>query len=207
MPSGLTSKIYDGSDVTLRGFALKCLTHLGAGYRATNGGEKELPRDKAPVLKVSDYHLKQLELGQKELNHWIEVKNNPEECRRLYLAAHEKRADDNVEISKQRAELLSRYQKMKAKVESWNIPEKYNSLKELMLKQLNNSIEWDCIPSAPSEEKVETMDEWINAQIECAEWNIDYHKKEYANEQKNIAETNEYLKGVYDALDEFEYGK
>ena len=91
MPSGLTNKIYDGSDMTLRGFALRCVRQLGAGYRATDGGEKEMPIDKAPVIEVSDYHLKQLELGQKELNHWIEVKNNPEECRKLYLAAHEKR--------------------------------------------------------------------------------------------------------------------
>lgn len=32
MPSGLTSKIYSGEDLTLRGFALNCVRQLGIQY-------------------------------------------------------------------------------------------------------------------------------------------------------------------------------
>ena len=206
MPSGLTYKIHDGTDMSLRDFALTCVRQLGAGYRVTDGGEKEMPRDKAPVLEVSDYHIKQREAAEKELEHWLEVKNNPEECRRLYLKAHEKRADDNAEIEKDKLEIKARYQKMIGKVESWDVPSRYDSLKDLMLRQLNQSIEWDCKPYSPSpaEEKVETVDEWIDGLIEHTKWSIDYHKEQYAKEQESIAETNAYIKGLYDAIDKFE---
>lgn len=36
MPSKLTCNIYNGTDMSLRGFALKCVAQLGAGYWATN---------------------------------------------------------------------------------------------------------------------------------------------------------------------------
>lgn len=54
MPSKLTCNIYNGTDMSLRGFALKCVAQLGAGYWATNQGEKEMPLDKAPIIPVSD---------------------------------------------------------------------------------------------------------------------------------------------------------
>ena len=51
MPSGLTHQIYDGSDVSFRSYAIKCLENTGFGYRATQGGETHLPRYAPPVLK------------------------------------------------------------------------------------------------------------------------------------------------------------
>ena len=79
MPSGLTYNIYDGTDMSLRGFALKCVAQLGAGYRATNQGEKKMPLDKAPVIPVSDWYLKELDKAKEEVKYWMNVENNPEE--------------------------------------------------------------------------------------------------------------------------------
>lgn len=55
MPTGLTSKIYEGEDTSLRGFALTCVRQLGFGYYASNYGEMALPLDKAPDIKPSSH--------------------------------------------------------------------------------------------------------------------------------------------------------
>ena len=46
MPTGLTYKIYNGEDMSLRSFALTCVRHIGYGYYASASGEKELPCNK-----------------------------------------------------------------------------------------------------------------------------------------------------------------
>ena len=65
MPTGLTSKICDGSDTSFRSFALACLAQIGYGYRASNGGDTPLPRYHAPELKPNvEYDTKQLRMYQ-----------------------------------------------------------------------------------------------------------------------------------------------
>lgn len=205
MPSGLTYKIYDGSDMSLRDFALTCVKQLGAGYKVTNQGEKEMPRDKAPVVEVSDYHAKQLELSKKQLDDWLRIKKNPEISKRLYNDAHKKRIVERNEIDEHREEIKARYLTMKAKVESWEIGEEYQSLKDLMLKQLNESIDWDCAPRPVQEEEyTETLDEWIEANIEYCKKSIALHTEGLEREIAGVAKLNDYLKGLYDAIDKFE---
>ena len=204
MPSGLTWEIYEGRDMTLRHFALKCLRQLGAGYHASNGGEKALPLDKAPVIPVSDYHIKQLEKAKHDVSHWLEVEKNPEKLDKLYNEYLETRERENIKCSTSNSELKARYLTMKAKVEAWNLPEEYASLKELMLKQLNESIDFDCRERLPYESSIPTKEEWLKIKLSSACRDVDYHTKEYEKEVKHIAELNEYLRGVYDAIDKVE---
>ena len=56
MPTSLTSKIYDGTDMSFRSYALKCAAQLDYAYSATDSGTKELPQDKAPVLEPSKWN-------------------------------------------------------------------------------------------------------------------------------------------------------
>ena len=52
MPTGLTSKIYEGEKLTLREFALRCAKHFSPAHSY----EGDLPLDKPPLLKGSDYY-------------------------------------------------------------------------------------------------------------------------------------------------------
>lgn len=204
MPSGLTCSIYDGSDMTLRGFALNCVRQLGAGYAVTEQGEKRMPLDKAPELEVSDYHPKHIKQGEEDLAYWKRVKEDPELCKRLYDEAHMKRKIENTQIKDNKEEIKARYMEMLEKVEAWELDEKYASLKELMLKHLRESIEWDCMPTLPYENLMPSIEDWVKSRIESAERDINYHTEAWEKEKQRAADINDYLKGLYDAIDKIE---
>lgn len=204
MPSGLTCKIYSGEDLTLRDFALRCVRQLGAGYLASQQGEKELPKDKAPVLTVGSYHEGKIIEAEKEIEKWEALRNNLEEARKLYDEQYTKNMQFNATVNEERKEIEKRYNTVLEKVKAWNIPIEYNSLKELMLKQLKESIKWDCSPYTPYKEGKVPIEEWIEIRIKLAKRDLDYHTKEFQEEKKRIAENNNYLKGLYDALDKVE---
>ena len=204
MPTGLTCNIYDGSDMSLRDFALKCVTQLGAGYYATDQGSKKMPRDKAPVLTPSDYHPKRLKEAEKELQHWLSVRDNPEELNRLYeeeYASHQQQEDDHEETRKERRE---RYLTMLDKVVMWELPDEYKSLKDLMINQIKESMDFDCRPCRIYKAERQPIDEWIQMRIDMAQRDINYHKEEYAKEVERIEENNAYLNGLYAAIDAVE---
>ena len=204
MPSGLTCKIYSGEELTLRDFALRCVTQLGAGYFASQQGEKELPKDKAPILTVRSYHEVKIIKAEKEIEKWEALRNNLEEARKLYDEQYAKNMQTNAAVNEQRKEIKERYNTVLEKVKAWDIPIEYNSLKELMLRQLKESIEWDCSPYTPYKEEKVPIEEWIEVGIRLAKRDLDYHTKEFQEEKRRIAEYNNYLKGLYEALDKVE---
>lgn len=204
MPSGLTYKIYSGEELSLRDFALRCVKQLGAGYHASQQGDKDLPKDKAPVLKVGDYHPEEILKAKKEIAKWEGLRGNLEEAQKLYDEQYTANMKYNAESKEERESLSERYNTVLKKVEAWKIPEEYNSLKELMLNQLKGSIDWDCTPYTPYKEEKVPVEEWIELQIKFAKRDLEYHTQELKEEEERIADYNNYLKGLYDALDKAE---
>ena len=204
MPSGLTCKIYSGEELTLRDFALRCVTQLGAGYIASQQGEKELPKDKAPILTIGSYHEGKIIEAEKEIEKWESLRNNLEEAQKLYDEQYAENMRYNTAVNEERNVLKERYNTVLEKVEAWDIPIEYKSLKELMLKQLKESIKWDCSPYTPYREEKVPIEEWIEIRVKLAKRDLDYHTKEFQEEKRRIEENNNYLKGLYDALDKVE---
>lgn len=202
MPSGLTCNIYDGSDTSLRGFALKCVTQLGAGYHATKQGEEEMPLDRAPILQVSDHYLARIDEHKRNLEKWTGLKDNPEELDRLYKEYLDKRKKEYDEYIANKSNLKKRYLDMKSRIEAWNLPETYNSLKELMLRQINDSIDFDCGRDYPI--TTISKEEWLENNISDSCRNIEYCARRYKEEVRRIKEINDYLKGLYEELDKVE---
>lgn len=204
MPSGLTCKIYSGEDLTLRGFVLSCARQLGPGYNASQHGEKELPKDKAPILKVGNYHEEKILEAEKELEKLESLRSNLEEAQKLYDEQYAQNMQYNTAVSEERNVIKERYNTVLEKVEAWDIPIEYTSLKELMLKQLKESIEWDCSPYTPYKEEKVPIEEWIEVRIKLAKRDLDYHTKELQEEKRRVEYDNKYLKGLYEALDKVE---
>ena len=205
MPSGLTCKIYDGSDMTLRGFALTCVTQLGAGYNVTEQGTKDLPKDKPPVMKPSSFHKYQLEEAKEELTRLTELKSDPEKLKQCYDAELTKRELENISYKQHKALVRQRYNSMLTRVSAWNVSEEYTSLKELMLKQLRESIEHDCREDLqPPYSELPSIDEWIDGKIDVVRKSIDYHNGMMVEDEEYCKSVNEYMKGLYDAIDEIE---
>lgn len=202
MPTGLTSKIYDGTDVSLRGFALKCLTQLGAGHAASNYGETELPLDHAPLLKESDYHIKSLKRAEDNLAYWKGVKENKELLQNLYEEDCKRYHEEFLESEKRYNESKERYENMIKRVEEWDLPEEYQSLKKLMLEQLRQSLTFDCSPEFPPEEgERPTIEKWVDTRIEIAEWDVKYHTEQIEKEKEKVERVNKYMSGIYAELD------
>lgn len=204
MPSGLTYKIYSGEELSLRDFALRCVTHLGVGYHASQQGDKDLPKDKAPVLKVRDYHPEEILKAKKKIAKWEGLRGNLEEAQKLYDEQYAANMKYNAESKEERESLSERYNIVLKKVEAWRIPEEYNSLKNLMLKQLKESIDFDCSPYTPYKEERVPVEKWIELQIKFAKRDLEYHTQKLKEEEKRIADYNNYLKGLYEALDKVE---
>lgn len=82
MPTGLTAKIYEGEETSLREFALTCAAQLSPCHIVTDRGSKPMPMDKAPVIKPEPYRRQQLRREEEELERWQHLKVHPDELRK-----------------------------------------------------------------------------------------------------------------------------
>lgn len=203
MPTGLTSKIYEGEDTSLRGFALTCVRQLGYGYYASNYGENAFPLDKAPEIKPSNYHKKELEKAEKELEDFMNLQKDPDALSKKYeeylLTLHK----NDEKSKKSKEQVKERYLSVLDKVEKWDAPSEFNSLVELMKDQLNDCIKYDCT-TYDDDKKEPSIEEWAESEISSIKWSIEYHKKEYEAEVKHAKECNEYIHKLYEELDKIE---
>lgn len=205
MPTGLTSKIYEGEDTSLRGFALQCVRQLGYGYYASNYGEKALPLDKAPDIKPSNYHKKELEKAKKQLEDFIELQKKPDELHKKYEEYLSTLHKNDEKSKKSKEQVKERYLSVLGKVEKWDAPSEFNSLVELMKDQLNDCIKYDCTThDYDNDKKEQSIEEWAESEISSIKWSIEYHKKEYEVEVKHAKECNEYIHKLYEELDKID---
>lgn len=202
MPTGLTGDIYEGKDMSLRGFALRCVTRTGFGCTWTDRGERAMPLDKAPVLQANSYNREALQEAEEELARWQRVKEQPEEMQREYDAYCTKVKLENIRRDKRYDEKHDRYQAMIDKVTAWQVTELYQPLKDMMLRQLHESMEFDCRDKEHRYyDHIAPMDEWLKINIECCQRSIDYYKELVAEGEKYVRDANEYFKGLYALLD------
>ena len=73
-----------------------------------------------------------------------------------------------------------------------------------MLKQLKESIEWDCTPYTPHNTERVPIEEWIEARIRLAKRDLDYHTRELQEEKRRVEYDNKYLRNLYEILDKVE---
>lgn len=161
-----------------------------------------MPMDKAPVIKPEQYRRQQLRREEEELERWQHLKANPDELRREYEADCTKRELEYIGREKRLADMRKRYDDMIGKVEQWQVPEAYASLKSLMMKQLTESRDFDCPEGFPRHDPPCTMEEWIDARIERCQRAVEKYREDIERETEWTKDANEWLQGLYRALDE-----
>ena len=177
MPTGYTSKIYDGEQVTGKEFIMTCARAFGALIEMRDEPMgAQIPEE----LKVDTHHEKQLERSKQELNNY---KNMPiEEIQELVDETYKKKIEENKKYYNEKLELKNRYERVLAEVEQWKLPSpEHQNLKDYAIRQLEESILFDCghIEDYAKEVKKETAEEYIQRQIDSCLWNIEYHQKEW----------------------------
>lgn len=205
MPTGLTEEIYNGTNTSMRAFALRCVQQLGAGYYASDGGEKDLPLDKAPVLKPSTFHQECLKRAEEDLVKWEHLKAHPEEAEIEYKKYCEQKEAEESEARARALTLKERYEDMRKRVEAWEVPGEFKSLKDLMLEQVDMCITHDCnFDPSWYEYAKEPVDEWVDKWIEFTKKNIERHKESIKKAEESVAKVNNYMTQLYALLDEVE---
>jgi len=198
MPTGYTSKIYAGEQVTGKEFIMTCARAFGALIEMRDEPMgAQIPEE----LKVDTYHEKQLEHSNQELNNYKNM--SIEEAQELVDESYENKVEENKKYYNEKLELKNRYEKVLAEVEQWKLPSpEHQNLKDYAIRQLEESILFDCghIEDYAKEVKKETPEEYIQKQIDSCLWNIEYHQKEWDKEVKRTNERNLWIKQLRDSF-------
>lgn len=145
MPSGITSEIYDGKDVSIADFAARVGRQMGYFMHM-----RDEPND-APLTYPNDlwtnkdsFYVKALRDIKQEKALWLAM---TEEQR--YAKWSDYYREGKVKVAEQiarDAELRFRYTRMLAKIEAVDVSNEQlmESTKENMIRYINESIEFDC---------------------------------------------------------------
>lgn len=138
MPSGITSDLYEGKDTSLRGYLMSVGRSMGYAIMQRDADRSEPVRE----VTASDYNRRQADTLRQELAE-IEGLSVADAWAR-YLAERAAAVERRDEMVRQRRELRARYTRMLAEVEAWQPDPLIASTKDYALKQLRESIDFDC---------------------------------------------------------------
>jgi len=198
MPTGYTSKIYEGEQVSGKEFIMTCARAFGALIEMRDEPlDAKIPEE----LKIDTHHNKALEKSKQELDKYRNM--SIEEAQKLVDESYKKTVEDNKKYYDEKLELRNRYEKVLAEVEAWELPSQdHQNLKDYAIRQLEESILFDCghIEDYAKEVRKETPEEYIQKQIDSCLWNIEYHQKEWENEVKRTNERNLWIKQLRESI-------
>lgn len=193
MPTGYTSDIYEGKEISAKKYILKCARAFGANVTIREEGlDFEIP-----IYEPNDFHLKNIE--RTKLNIEKLSSKTDEEIEKEINDNYEKRLKENQESIQKKLELEKRYTKILEDVRNWNPPtDEHINLKEYAINQLLDSINHDCDTRYYEQEiEKESVAEYRISKLkyltEDLERSIESHKKEVENVNKRN-EWNRLLK-------------
>lgn len=178
MPTGYTQKLYDGEQ-TFEDFVLRTAPRISHNsfdveYHAKELNKARIRLSEAQAIPLAAWEAKANEHYQRLLAEW-----------KMRCAA--------------KAEVLKRYNKMKARVLAWTPDLALKELRDLMLDQLQQSIDFDCVtPDAPV--KLNTI-EYRQQFLSSLEWDVNYHTEALARATKARDEGNAWIRKLYASLD------
>lgn len=201
MPTGFTSPIYDGEDITFEQFANSCLRHFGI-YQRFEGKHPNLSKYEIPDRIYPDnYHKERYEEAKAKYKEHLDCPKTREELETEYLSYVNDVIKRNEDRIKENEALKNRYNAMLSKVRSWVPPsEDYNGIKNFMESQLLDSLSFDC--SAVYVEKIIPKDEWIQKQVDRTDWinSMKYHLEQYNRAVAAAEEETQWLKTFSESI-------
>lgn len=197
MPTGYTSKLYEGEPQTFAEFALTCARAFGALVEMRDSSLGATIPDQ---FEPSTYHVEKLALAEIRLREIDDMSDDL--CDQAALRTWQ---DAHAAWEQARAEKVARrerYEAMLREVEAWVPPsEDHDGMKKFMAEQLTGSIEFDCsVEFEWPEPKVQTGDEWRRAEVAKAIKDIDYHTREHAQEVERTEARNRWLHELWESL-------
>ncbi|ATF13556.1 hypothetical protein A616_16700 [Brevibacillus brevis X23] len=196
MPTGYTSRLYEGENVSVEEFISTCARAFGAYIMVRDEPlDKKVPDEFQP----STYNKERLEEARERLNELLsmsldEAKLKAEEEHQMTLEQKRKQRHEKDILNKKYTDMLT-------KVKAWQPPStKHDGLKEFCITQLKDSIKWDCGYILPDPIK-QSPEEWLNSKIENTKKDIDYHTNAWNEEVKRTTERNKWIKQLKESLE------
>jgi len=196
MPSGITSDVYEGKDVSVQDYAKTVARQMGyfMHMRDDSYGEPlRYPSDSWTGKGNDSFYAKSLREIRDEKAQW-DSKTEKEkyfEWSEYYRKAKVAQAEA---IAKD-AELRARYTKMIARVEAVDVTDEQlmESTKDNMLRYLNESLDFDCHDEPGEWYKPKEYVEWCNDKESHFARNIPRYEAELAKENERSDNLTEYI--------------
>lgn len=194
MPTGYTAAIKDG--ITFEKFVLTCARGFGALIMM-----RDEPMD-APIpdeFKPSNYHREKLIEARKEK---ALLETFSDEAKDDYCKEYNDEQLARWEKRKAEKEALEvKYKEMLAQVIQWQPPTPdHEGLKEFMIKQIRESIDFDCNMKYDEKPEPLSVEQWFQKRKEKVELNINYHTYENRKEVKRAADRTAWVVALKDSL-------
>lgn len=196
MPTGYTSKIYDGDEQTGKEFLMTCARAFGATIEMRDMSlDAKIPEE----FKPSTYHQEQITKAREELLKYTEM--TIEEASKFADLEYNQKLKDDKKYNDKKLALRDRYQNTLGEVLNWEPPtSEHEGLKKFAIEQLQESIKWDCTIYPHEEHVKETPQEYIERKMSDSLRNIEYHQKEWDKEVKRTNERNLWIKQLRESL-------
>ncbi len=198
MPTGYTEAVQSGKVTEFPEFAMCCARAFGALIEMRDDpSDAEIPGH----FKPSSYHSDRLMKARDELPlieslSLTEIEQRAGAEYRENFSSWQKRGVD-------RGLEMSRYRNMLKSVRAWEPPtEDHVGLKEFMVKQLEDSIKFDCSFQFDNCPEKQEPSAWLATQIESIKRDIKYHKTHYAEEVARVESRNTWVKRLRESLND-----
>jgi len=197
MPTGYTHDIKNG--ITFEDYAFKCALAFGACLPQRDESANERPK----LREESSLYEEKLPEALAEYGYLMSLNNKQQN---EYGTEERDKEIANIQASlEKKRDLESKYRNMLNKVEAWPPPtNNHVSLKGFMIKQIAESIEFDCNTNHYIEELQKAItkkpaDFYADA-VKKAEWNCNYYEEELEKDLKRTEESNAWIMDLYKSL-------
>jgi len=129
------------------------------------------------------------------------VKLTPDEWAAKFEASKQESADYVVSTNEKRLEQKARYDAMIAKARQWVAPTKdHENFRDFMIKQLEESIDFDCREYTPWKSQAETVEEYRAAEIADARKSMESHSEQILKQADITISNNEWMYQLFRSL-------
>lgn len=198
MPTGYTADVQSGKVTEFSDFALQCARAMGACVSQRDDGDgppKLEGRAGRYEDRVKEATREKDKLNAMSMSEVIEEFTKESE-------AEIKRCNEGIEKKRRQEE---RYESMIAKVEAWIPPSsEHVGLKEFMLSQLRDSLEFDCSGSyyadALRDLESRTPEDWLEQQKEAVNRNLEHYTNLLKEESERVEGRNLWKTQLFESL-------
>ena len=191
MPTGYTTDIYNGKDVSFKDFALTCARQFGACIM-----QRDDPADEKPkIMPEESYHTEELKkLGKFKKPTKAEFEK--------YVKTEIADCKETIDKMKK---LQEAYNKKIKEAQNWNPPTpEHEGLKKFMIQQLTDSMQFDCSYDHYESELKKlnkmTYDDYVEQQKKNHNWKIKYNTEYLEKDLNNIRKRNKWIQELYNSL-------